>query len=96
MPSSLSRVRSSSIQATVPPAEVNMLNSIKDTTKHVYWNGRENCYVALMAESPMCRAEGATPAEALQNVDRAYARDIRGTFPAMESVEVTRHALVHA
>ena len=51
-----------------------MLNTIKDTTRHVYWNGRERCYVALMSECPTCRAEGATPAEALANVDRAYVR----------------------
>lgn len=73
-----------------------MLNSIKDTTKHVYWNGRENCYVAVMSESPMCRAEGSSPAEALENVDRAYARDIRGTLPAPERLAVRASALVHA
>jgi predicted RNase H-like HicB family nuclease len=51
-----------------------MFNTIKDTTKHVYWNGHDHCYVALMSETPTCRAEGATPAEALANVDKAYAR----------------------
>ena len=55
-----------------------MLNSIKDTTKHVYWNSREHSYVAVMSEVPTCRAEGSTPAEALQNVERAYAQD---TYP---------------
>lgn len=64
-----------------------MLNTIRDTTKHVYWNAHEKCYVAVMSESPMCRAEGASPAEALENVDRAYARDIRGTLPARESAD---------
>lgn len=51
-----------------------MLNTIKDTTKHVYWNSRERCFVALMSETPTCRAEGTTPGEALANVERAYAR----------------------
>lgn len=51
-----------------------MFNTTKDTTRHVYWNSRERCYVALMSECPTCRAEGATPAEALANVDRAYVR----------------------
>ncbi len=59
-----------------------MLNSIKDTTKHVYWNSREHCYVAVMSEHPMCRAEGSTPAEALQNVDRAFAQD---TYPQADA-----------
>lgn len=57
-----------------------MLNTIKDTTKHVYWNSHEHCYVALMSEAPNCRAEGATPAEAIANVERAYAQDIYGGF----------------
>lgn len=52
-----------------------MLNSIKDTTKHVYWNPRQRCYVALMSDQPMCRAEGSTPAEAIENVERAFAQD---------------------
>ena len=51
-----------------------MLNTIKDTAKHVFWNSREHCYVALMSETPSCRAEGATPAEAVENVEKAYAR----------------------
>lgn len=51
-----------------------MLNARPDTTKHLYWNARDKCYVALMSEVPMCRAEGATPAEALENVERAYAQ----------------------
>lgn len=53
-----------------------MLNSIKDTTKHVYWDSRERVYVALMSEVPMCRAEGSTPGEAIANVERAYAQDL--------------------
>jgi predicted RNase H-like HicB family nuclease len=69
-----------------------MLNTIKDTTKHVYWNGRESCFVAVMSESPMCRAEGASPAEALENVERAYARDIRGTLPAPQKAPVAATA----
>lgn len=60
-----------------------MLNAIKDTTKHVYWDSRERVYIALMAETPTCRAEGATPAEALQNVERAYARyEVADDVPA--------------
>ncbi len=51
-----------------------MINSRPDTTKHLYWNSRDKCYVALMSEVPTCRAEGATPAEALENVERAYAQ----------------------
>ena len=69
-----------------------MLNTIKDTTKHVYWNSHEQCYVALMSEVPTCRAEGATPAEALQNVERAYARD---SFPASRFMAPRREE-VHA
>ncbi|PTX98417.1 hypothetical protein [Opitutus sp. ER46] len=51
-----------------------MLNAIKDTTKHVYWNSRDHCYVAVMSDVPTCRAEGANPAEAISNLERCYAR----------------------
>ena len=62
-----------------------MFNAYRDNTKHLYWDGREQCYVALMANCPTCSAEGATPAEALQNVERAYAQG-RSDLPPVTMV----------
>ena len=60
-----------------------MLTDFNDLTKHVYWDGRKRCYAALMAETPNCRAEGSSVAEALANVERAFARNaITGGVPA--------------
>lgn len=69
-----------------------MLNAVKDTTKHVYWNSREHCYVALMSAVPTCRAEGATPAEAIENVERAYAQDSYPYLPVKHTPTASRSA----
>ncbi len=76
--------------------EATMFNSIKDTTKHVYWNSHDKCYVALMSEHPMCRAEGATPAEAMANVDRAYAQDTFPSAPMRPRTPTASRAIVYA
>lgn len=50
-----------------------MRTRILDSTRHVYWNNTTGCYIALLSSIPTCTAEGATPAEALNNLSRTYA-----------------------
>lgn len=56
-----------------------MFDRISDSTKHVYWNATEGCYVAFMSDVPSCLAEGSTPSEALTNVGVAYA-ELKRTY----------------
>lgn len=50
-----------------------MHTRVKDSTKHVNWDARGGYYVARFSAVPTWQAEGTTPAEAINNLDRTYA-----------------------
>jgi predicted RNase H-like HicB family nuclease len=47
--------------------------SLKDYAVQVYWDDRARYFVAEVPEVPTCAADGATPAEALANLEEVFA-----------------------
>jgi len=49
------------------------MNTIKDYAVQVYWDDRTEYFVAEIPDIPTCSADGATPAEALANLEQTFA-----------------------
>jgi predicted RNase H-like HicB family nuclease len=49
------------------------MKTIKDYAVQVYWDDRAKYFVAEIPEIPTCAADGATPADAIANLEETFA-----------------------